>query len=320
MALIYDITHTFSSYVIFGGLFGFLFYCLWSKIKGDGCPKLCARFMWFVLLIPLITYMTLKVVFPGIDFYETKFISGTTLGSVFSLACQVGYWSSLFLTPVLFVWLSIIIGRILYVFISGRKFRQVNIAATREEFPEVFAVAGQFSRRLGIKRPDIFILSDQNLDSFAFGLFKPGIVLDQEVLRLKQEDIRTVIAHELAHVYRKDALLSVIAAFLRDIMFFSPVTHWAYNGLMRVKEERADDIAVGLIGDRLQYGATLIKVWKMGAGYEAIPKVYPALGIAQTNVANRVERIIKPLPNRNISIISTIIIGVLTINILSLIC
>ena len=320
MALIYDITHTFSSYVIFGGLFGFIFYCLFSKIKGDGCPKLRARFMWFVLLIPLITYLTLKVVFPGMAFYETKFISGTILGTVFSLACQVGYWSSLFLTPILFIWAAIIIGRIFYVVISGRKFRQVNKAAAKEEFPEVFAVAGKFSKRLGIKCPDIFILSDQNLDSFAFGLFKPGIVLDREVLKLKQEDIRTVIAHELAHVYRKDALFSVIAAFLRDIMFFSPATHWAYNGLMQVKEERADDIAVELIGDRLQYGSTLIKVWKMGSGSESFPKVYPALGIAQTNVADRVERIIKPLPNRNISIISTIFIGALTINILSLIC
>ncbi|MBO8168594.1 MAG: M56 family metallopeptidase [Thermoanaerobacteraceae bacterium] len=322
MTLIYDLTHTFSSYVIFGGLFVYLFYLLCSKFGGaySYCTKFRAKFMWLVLLIPFITYLSLQVLFPRFGAYQERLIYGTVFQTIFEWACQVGYWSSLLLTPVLFVWLAVIVIRLCNALLSGRKVRQLYQPAAAEQYPRLFAIVDELCGKLGMRRPDVFVVSNGWLDSFAFGLVRPGVVIDRSILELDYEDIKAIIAHELAHVYRKDAFFSVIIALLRDLMFFSPAAHWAYKGLMAVKEELADETAVNLIEDRLQYGSTLIKVWKARTDRGTEPTVYPAFGIAYGNLARRVEQIINPVPSRKMPALAMLVIVLVVMDLLSFIC
>ncbi|WP_366923597.1 M56 family metallopeptidase [Metallumcola ferriviriculae] len=321
MSLIYAFTHTFASYVLFGGMFVYLTYLVCSKLLSNRCSKLRSGFMWFALLIPFITYFALKVLFPRIGNYHDNLISGTFWFTLFDLACQVGYWTSLILTPLVFAWVAVIGIRIFYVFLSGHKFRQINRTARKEDYHQLFSMIDEGAARLGIKSPEVFVLAGWP-DTFTFGIFRPAVVFGEDMLGLDDQDLRAVIAHELAHIYRKDALLSVIAAFMRDLMFFSPISHWAFNGLMTAKEEMADDIASKLVGDRLQYGSTLIKVWKLfnGGNGSVNHNVYPAMGMTQGNLTRRVERLVNPGRMTALPKITFLVMGLVIINLLSFIC
>ncbi len=323
MALIYAFTHTFASYALFGGLFMYLAYLFCTKILGYRCVGVRVKLMWFTLLIPFITFMSLKVLFPKISTYQETLIAGTFIHTLFKWACQVGYWTSLVLTPLIFVWGAIIVIRLFYAVLSGHKFRQLHKPVDDSHFPELFEIIDRFCAGLNIKPPEVYVLSDGWTDCFTFGLIRPALVVDKSMLEWDRNNVKAIIAHELAHIYRKDALLSVVVAFLRDLMFFNPAAHWGYNGIIAAKEEMADEIAVRLTGNRLQYGYTLIKVWKRineAVGFADSSSVFSALGIAQGDLALRVERVINPKPNRSIPVSSLLLLGVLVTGLLSFIC
>lgn len=322
MSFIYAFTHTFASYALFGGLFIYLAFLVFTKLLGYRGTKVKSRFMWLALIIPFITYFSLQVFFPQIDYYQEHLLRGTPLHALVKWACQVGYWTSLVLTPLIFVWGTIIAVRLTYVFLSGRKFRQANTPARETEHPQLFRVVNDLARQLRINMPEVYILDRGWADCFTFGCIRSAIVIDRSLLDLGSGEIKAVVAHELAHVYRKDTFWSLATIVLRDLMFFSPAAHWAYSGILTVKEEMADDIAVDLMGDRLQYGHALIKVWKRMncTGFSHQPNVYPVLGLVQGNLAHRVERIVNPSPRRTTPILSLLLLGVLVIGLLSFIC
>jgi TonB family protein len=106
------------------------------------------------------------------------------------------------------------------------------------------------------------------------------------------EKRESVLAHELAHVQRRDWAISAMAAVNRAIFWFHPAAWWLERTLASLAEQACDDAAVAKVGSREAYAAALVEIAAM-ARASAGRIIWEAMAMARSGqVRKRVERIL----------------------------
>lgn len=103
--------------------------------------------------------------------------------------------------------------------------------------------------REAVKHPDGYWLCDRIQMPFVFGLFRPRILLP---LEMDAGDIPYVLAHERAHLARRDHWRKPIAFALLTVFWFQPVLWVAYYLLRRDVEFACDERAIRALGVDLE--------------------------------------------------------------------
>jgi heat shock protein HtpX len=88
---------------------------------------------------------------------------------------------------------------------------------TREQLPRVYQVVEQFTGRMNIPMPKIYVIPDRSPNAFATGRNPKHatVAVTEGILNLlNDEELAGVLAHELGHVKNRDILTSSIAATL----------------------------------------------------------------------------------------------------------
>jgi beta-lactamase regulating signal transducer with metallopeptidase domain len=83
----------------------------------------------------------------------------------------------------------------------------------------------------------------------AWGLFRPVILLPSSANEWTEARRRAVLAHELAHVNRRDGLTQILVQLACSVYWFNPLV-WFAERRMRVERERACDDYVLNLGTR----------------------------------------------------------------------
>jgi TonB family protein len=105
-----------------------------------------------------------------------------------------------------------------------------------------WAVAAEdLSRRAGLGRPVRLLQSDHPSLLVTWGLLQPKVMLPAAARDWTDERIHIVLAHELAHIRRRDWLVQLTAELLRSIYWFNPLTWIACRRLRQESEEACDD-------------------------------------------------------------------------------
>jgi Zn-dependent protease with chaperone function len=100
---------------------------------------------------------------------------------------------------------------------------------------------------LGIAVPRLAVVASCPGGAYVAGARRPVIVLGRDLLdQLDDAELEGVLAHELAHVKRRDNLVAIGLGALRDLVFFVPGGGWAVRQLHRERELAADQVAVGV--------------------------------------------------------------------------
>jgi len=77
------------------------------------------------------------------------------------------------------------------------------------------------------------------------GIRHPVLLVDRELLAtLDDQELEGLVAHELAHVRRRDNLVALLAGVCRDLAFFVPGGRWVIRQLHYEREAAADALAV----------------------------------------------------------------------------
>lgn len=151
----------------------------------------------------------------------------------------------------------------------------------------------QMCRQFAIRHCELLILPSVNSPATVYW-WHPRIVLPQICEQVYDEVLMAdVLAHELAHVSRRDYLWSSISDMVCGLLFFHPAV-WQARKQIRIHREMACDLMVvaSRPEHRVDYAQTLTRVARL-----ALPRKYPVVGIdfaaATTLLRHRVEAILE---------------------------
>jgi len=90
------------------------------------------------------------------------------------------------------------------------------------------------------------------------GARAPLILLPHQTLTtLSPEELRSILAHELAHVRRRDYAANVMQLAADCVTFFHPAARWMSRRIRIEREYSCDDAAIAAVGDRATYAHAL---------------------------------------------------------------
>ena len=91
-----------------------------------------------------------------------------------------------------------------------------------------------------------------------WGVWRPVVVLPEELTSQPPEIQRAVVAHELLHVRRRDWLWVVGEELLRTALWFHPAVWWLVARVRLAREEAVDEFTVRVTGQRRAYLEALL--------------------------------------------------------------
>jgi beta-lactamase regulating signal transducer with metallopeptidase domain len=156
----------------------------------------------------------------------------------------------------------------------------------------VLAMCNTLQRRLGLERTIRYCECAWLQAPAVIGWFRPIVLLPVIALTgLSEEQLQSIIAHELAHIQRLDPFVNVFQISVETLLFYHPAVWWLNMRIRAEREHCCDDVAVSLCGNPVEYARalTLMEEWRTA----------PALAMA-ANRGPLSERIFRVLGLRSI--------------------
>ncbi len=132
-----------------------------------------------------------------------------------------------------------------------------------------------------------------------FGFLKPVLLFPVGMVnQLSVEQVEAIMAHELAHIIRKDYLINLLQTFIESVYYFNPSV-WIISTIIRNQREHCcDDLAIELTGNNIHYIKALVAVEETNNNSNSILAM--ALSKNKKPLLNRVKRILnQPQNNEN---------------------
>ena len=124
--------------------------------------------------------------------------------------------------------------------------------------PRAVALVSSCARTAGIKRVPRLAESELLSVPVTFGVVRPAILLPSGWRDWEEGELDAVIAHEISHVARRDALVDRLALLHRALFWFSPLSWYLTGTLAELAEEASDEAALAAGADRTRYAETLL--------------------------------------------------------------
>ncbi len=110
---------------------------------------------------------------------------------------------------------------------------------------QVQALADRVREELRYRRRARIRVSPRAAAPIAFGSVFPTVVLPaRTVARLSSDDLGAVLAHEIAHLRRRDPLINTMQILLAGIWWFHPAYWLLTRQIRRVREDCCDDLVL----------------------------------------------------------------------------
>ncbi|HKV79876.1 MAG TPA: M56 family metallopeptidase [Candidatus Sulfotelmatobacter sp.] len=129
----------------------------------------------------------------------------------------------------------------------------------------VLEICHALQGQLGIHRVVQYCESTFLQAPAVIGWFRPIVFLPATALTgLSEEQLRVVIAHELAHIRRFDAFVNVFQVCVETLLFYHPAVWWLNRRIRAEREHCCDETAVALCGNAIEYARalTLMEEWR----------------------------------------------------------
>jgi beta-lactamase regulating signal transducer with metallopeptidase domain len=173
------------------------------------------------------------------------------------------------------------------------RFRAAVLARSAPAEPRVAALVLRLARRLEITPPRVLLLDGGVAGAAVLGVRDPMLLIDARTLTLlDDEELEGVIAHELAHIARRDNLVAWAVSIVRDVAFFVPGAGWAVRALHREREAAADHDAVTVTGRPAALASGLLRVVERMSAAHRVPHGCAAL-VPSSSVVERVGMLLR---------------------------
>ena len=142
----------------------------------------------------------------------------------------------------------------------------------------------------GIAQPITLLSSDTSLEPGVFGISKPVLLWPRSIAaHLDDEQVESILAHELTHVRRRDNLAAAVHMIVQALFWFHPLVWWIGARLVDERERACDAEVVRLGSDPRVYAESILKTCEL---YVESPLVCVS-GVTGSDLKKRIEQIMK---------------------------
>jgi uncharacterized protein (TIGR03435 family) len=176
--------------------------------------------------------------------------------------------------------------------------RRLARRATRVSDPRWTGLLDEAARDLNCHRPVVLLRSLEETMPMAFGTRRPAILLPAGADTWSEDQRRSVLLHELAHVDRHDCLTQSLAAVACAIYWVHPGVWWIARRLRIERELACDDRVLAAGADPDDYASHLLEF-----AYSLRVGTAPALAVtmaAPTSLEERLRALLESGRNRHV--------------------
>jgi beta-lactamase regulating signal transducer with metallopeptidase domain len=202
--------------------------------------------------------------------------SATTTTAAAAAAARTGPTSSPLTMMLLAIWAA---GVIAAAVVACWRYRRVRAAcldgavSLTDSAPDVYDTAATVAaRQLGLSTIPPIVIGAPRVRTAGPGLpavigfLSPCVVLPRRLLDRPHREIEHVLLHELAHVRRRDPLVSLVCLVAQIVFWFHPAIWCARRRLATLREMACDRTVARLLGDDTPaYRRTLILLARSAA-------------------------------------------------------
>ena len=166
-----------------------------------------------------------------------------------------------------------------------------QIAEPSDEWQERFFAVCE---KLKINQSVRFLQSNTIETPVVVGFLKPVILIPASVfLQINPAELETIIAHELIHIRRSDALVNFAQSIVEVLFFYHPCVWWISSVIRREREFAADESVVKILeNSHVVYASALAN---LEAVRQTANQTLPPLATAANggNLMQRIQKILQ---------------------------
>ena len=161
-------------------------------------------------------------------------------------------------------------------------------------------VVNDIANWLKIKKEVKLLINPLVSSVIAYGFLKPVVIFPVKLFSsLSEQEIKSIVAHELAHIARNDYIFNILQNLAEAFLFYHPGVYIISKNIRSKREMLCDEIAVAYTGNTKTYIKALIVTQelsnaglKVATGFnnnnkELLGRVKHLLNHKQQNVANK---------------------------------
>lgn len=198
--------------------------------------------------------------------------------------------------------------RLVRVIVGLQKLQPSNSPIDDSILSQLRETIAELSQRMNLRWPVSLVVSDKVSMPGIVGTFWPTLLMPPAMLTgVPLEQLRIVIAHELAHARRFDFLVNLGQLLIESLLFFNPAVWWLSRQIHIEREACCDAVAVAATGSAVPVARTLLAIvdrlteslgpgpaerFALAAGVQSFGGDEPSE--KQTPLFDRVRRIVTP--------------------------
>jgi bla regulator protein blaR1 len=219
-------------------------------------------------------------------------------------------WRSAIVQGAAAFWIAGVAIGLLFLAWEWRRVRALMRSDLRDAGAPVQRITADLCRRLGVKTPPRVCRSTRVLVPMVVGSRRPMILLpDASIDALGAPGLRVVLAHELAHVKRRDYAANFVQAAAGLLLFHHPAARWMSRQIRAEREYCCDDVAVEVGGVRV-YAHALSAIEDSRDGFLAVAAASGTLLDRIQRIAGRPRPALTPVRGALALLVSVMLAGV----------
>jgi len=132
------------------------------------------------------------------------------------------------------------------------------------------------------------------------GHLKPVILFPIGMInRLDPREAEAILAHELAHILRHNYLFNILQSIVETLFYFHPAVWWLSGTIRQEREIAADDDAIRMTGNPMQYAKALVLVQDMARMPASFSPAFS--GPRKNRLLNRIQHVLNVQQSKNLA-------------------
>ena len=210
------------------------------------------------------------------------------------------------LTALLVVWLC---GSAVVLLVWCVRWRRIS-AAVRKAEPLCQGREVEVLRRLesaaGTPKHIEIRSSRGSLEPGVFGITRPVLLWPHGITgHLEDEHLKSILAHELLHIRRRDNLAAAIHMLVEAVFWFHPLVWWMGTRLVEERERACDEQVLESGGDRQVYAESILKICEFCVG----SPLTCVSGVSGAELKTRITRIMSGQVARKLDFRRKLLLG-----------